>query len=114
MLLLLGLCSSASVSTVDGAKDVVTPCRISVPREVQEANFVVLYKFETKHGKPVNIRKVKNDFWGDDDFIACISRWTLPSLAGPGVAEFSYKHAEGWMEIAVFGQRIQKVIPLHE
>jgi hypothetical protein len=108
LLLLLLLCSGAFASSKKTTKDAVTPCEISVSREAQEANFVVVYKFETKSGKPVNIRKVKNDFLKDDDFTACISRWTLPSLTGEGLAEFSYKHAEGWTEITVSGKGFRK------
>lgn len=106
MLALLG--SGAFASSSKNAKDVVTPCEISMPPEAKEADFVVLYKFQTKDGKPVNITKVKNDFLKDDDFTACISRWTLPSLTGQGVAEFSYKHAEGWTEITVSGKGFRK------
>jgi hypothetical protein len=108
MLLLLVLCSVASASSKKTAKDVVTPCEISVPREAQEANFVVVYKFETRDGKPANIRRVKNDFLKDEDFTACISRWALPSLTGEGLAEFSYKHAEDWTEITVSGKGFRK------
>jgi hypothetical protein len=108
MLLLSVLCATALASSDKVAEDVVTPCEISMPREAREADFVVLYKFETKNGKPVNIRKVKNDFLKDADFVACVSRWTLPSLAGQGQAEFSYKHAEGWTEITVSGKGFKK------
>ncbi len=108
LLLLLVLSVRAFASSEKAAEDMVTPCEISMPREAREANFVVLYKFETKHGKPVNIKRVRNDFLKDADFVACISRWALPSLAGQGQAEFSYKHAEGWTEITVSGKGFKK------
>jgi hypothetical protein len=70
-------------------------CQVPVPHALQDASFTVVYKFETKDGKPVNIRKVKNDFLPDSKFVACISRWTIPGTS-QGVATFSRKPAEGW------------------
>jgi hypothetical protein len=112
-LLLVILSSRAFASSEKVTPDVVTPCEISMPREVREADFVVVYKFETKEGKPTNIKKVKNDFLKDDDFAACIAGWMLPSLTGHGLAEFSYKHAEGWTEITVSGKGFKKSLHLN-
>jgi hypothetical protein len=102
------LCSVTCVSSEKPLKEVIAPCRISVPREVREATFVAVYKFEVNAGKPVNIRKVKNDFLKDDDFTACISGWRLPSLSGKGVAQFFYKTGEGWTEMTVSGKGFDK------
>jgi hypothetical protein len=104
------LCAGAFAFSQKIVEDVVTPCEISVPHEAREADFVVIYKFETKGGKPMNIRKVRNDFLKDADFVACMSHWDLPSLAGQGQAEFSYRHSEGWTEITVSGKGFKKSI----
>jgi hypothetical protein len=75
--------------------DRVTDCQIRVPRELQDSTFIVVYKFETKDGKPVNIMRVKNDFLRDDEFTVCISRWTVPSMAR-AIAMFSWSASDGW------------------
>jgi hypothetical protein len=76
--------------------DRISSCRVRVPRNLQDATFAVVYKFETKDGKPVNITRVKNDFLRDDEFTACISRWKVPSMS-KGVATFAWNAADGWM-----------------
>jgi hypothetical protein len=75
--------------------DRINSCLVRVPRELQDAPFTVVYKFETKEGKPVNITRVKNDFLRDDEFTACISRWTVPSMS-KGVATFAWNATDGW------------------
>jgi hypothetical protein len=75
--------------------DRVTDCQIRVPRELQDAPFTVVYKFETKEGKPVNITRMKNDSLRDDEFTACISRWIVPSMP-KGVATFVWNATDGW------------------
>ncbi len=75
--------------------DRITRCQVRVPRQLQDAAFTVVYKFETKDGKPVNITRVKNDFLRDDEFTACISSWTVPSMP-KGVATFAWTATDGW------------------
>jgi hypothetical protein len=75
--------------------DRITSCQIRVPRELQDATFTIVYKFDTKDGRPVNITRVKNDFLQDDEFAACISRWKVPSMA-KGVATFAWNAVQGW------------------
>lgn len=75
--------------------DRITRCLVRVPLELQDAVFRVTYRFETKDGKPVNITKVQNDFLKDDEFIACISQWTVASMH-EALAVFTWKPTEGW------------------
>jgi hypothetical protein len=75
--------------------DRITRCLVRVPQELQDSAFTVIYKFETKDGKPVNIIRVKNDVLKDDEFAACISRWTVPSLK-VGYARFTWNPTDGW------------------
>lgn len=105
--------SLASVSQAEPSmKEAIPACRIDVPHEVREATFVVVYKFEMRDGKPVNIRKVKNDFLKNDEFTTCISKWTIPSLAEEGVAEFHYKMGDGWTDMIISGKGFKRSIPL--
>jgi hypothetical protein len=75
--------------------DSITHCLVRVPPRLQDATFTVIYKFDTKAGKPVNVTRVKNDFLKDDEFTACISHWTVTSMS-KGVATFSWNAIEGW------------------
>jgi len=112
LFLLVSLFGMATfVSAEKPPKEIITACHINVPHEAREATFVVVYKFETNAGKPVNIRKVKNDFLKDDRFTTCISGWRLPSLIGEGVAEFNYRTGEGWVETTVSGKGYRRSIP---
>ncbi|HEY6253678.1 MAG TPA: hypothetical protein VI685_27300 [Candidatus Angelobacter sp.] len=97
------VCAGAEKQT---RKDTVTLCEIPIPFDLKEAQFVVTYGFVTDtKGKPTNIKKIKNDFLGDEPFQACISGWSLPSISGQGVADFFAKPNEGgWTEITVSGK----------
>jgi hypothetical protein len=115
-LLLLLLCSLACTSAEKSStKDVVTLCPIPIPSDLRDAQFVVTYRFETtKTGKPINIRKLKNDFLSDEPFVACISEWSLPSVSGEGIAEFFRRPAEGgWTEINISAKGFNKSFPYH-
>ena len=96
-------------------KDVVTLCQIPIPVELQDAQFVVTYRFEiSKTGKPTNIRKVKNDLLKDEPFIVCIAGWSLPSVTGEGVADFFSGPAQGgWTEISVSAKGFNKSFSYH-
>jgi len=39
---------------------------------IRPARSPVVYRFETKGGKPADVRRVKNDFLKDGEFTACI------------------------------------------
>lgn len=75
--------------------DRITRCFVRVPPNLQDKVFTVVYKFETKDGKPMNVTKVRNDFLKDDEFTACISQWTIASMHEV-FAEFTWNAAEGW------------------
>jgi hypothetical protein len=112
MLLCSLACTSADRSST---KDVVILCPIPIPADLRDAQFVVTYRFETtKTGKPINIRKLKNEFLTDEPFVACISIWSLPSISGEGIAEFFSKPAEGgWTEINISAKGFNKSFPYH-
>lgn len=106
-------CTSANKSST---KDVVTLCPIPIPSPFREAQFVAAYQFETtRNGKPINIRKLKNDFLSDEPFVACISGWSLPSISGEAVAEFFSKPTEGgWIEINISAKGFNKSFPYRQ
>src|SRR5690242_1504044 len=105
-------CTSANKSS---RKDVVSLCLIPIPSDLRDAQLVVTYRFETtKTGKPINIRKVKNDLLTDEPFVSCISGWSLPSITGEGIAEFFSKPAEGgWTEINISAKGFNKSFSYH-
>lgn len=111
-------CGNLAVSerpenATNAAKTGNMSCQIPVPHALQDASFTVVYKFETKDGKPVNIRKVKNDFLPDSKFVACISRWTIPGTS-QGVATFSRKPTEGWTtSVSCEGTDVVDLRPSH-
>ena len=98
--------SVACVSQVKSSSgDVVKPCQIAVPHNLQDATFTLTYKFETtKHGKLINITRVRNDFLPDHPFSSCMAQWRLPSISGQGIAEFTRTRTEGWTVIHVSGR----------
>jgi hypothetical protein len=102
ILLLVSTCSREA----HRATDLVTPCDVPVSRDLQEASFVVTYRFDVNtDGKPINVNKVKNDYLPDQPFASCISTWDLPSLSGEGTATFFRKPAQGgWTEVVVAGK----------
>jgi hypothetical protein len=75
--------------------DRITRCFVRVPTNLQDEIFKITYKFETRDGKPINITRVRNDFLKDDEFTACISKWTVASMH-KAFAEFTWNPAEGW------------------
>lgn len=112
MILMASLACVPSVKT--GTGDVVTLCRITVPRNLQDATFTLTYKFETAaHGKLINVTRVKNDFLPDQPFSSCMAHWRLPSISGQGVAEFSRTPTEGWTEIHVSGKGFDQSFYYH-
>lgn len=112
----LVLCSTACISSEKPAKqDVVKLCQIPIPRDFQDAQFVVTYRLETDpSGVPKNIKKVKNTFLKDEPFISCISSWSLPSISGQAIADFFAKPTEGgWTEIHVSGKGFDQSFRYH-
>jgi len=75
--------------------DRINSCLVRVPPELQDKPFAAVYEFATKDRKPVNVRKLKNDFLPDKNFISCISQWTVASMS-KGVATFTWNPASGW------------------
>jgi hypothetical protein len=111
-LLIVMLLASMSAPAQDSTPERLAPCKFPVTRQSQESTFTVVFTFEVKHGRPVAIRRVLNDFLPDADFESCISAWKLPALPGKVTAAFSYKTAEGWTEMAVSGKDFVRQIPL--
>lgn len=74
----------------------ITRCDIRVPGELQDSTFSVIYTFDTEKGKPTHIERMKNDVLPDDGFVACISRWTVPSMH-KGSATFLWNPTDGWV-----------------
>lgn len=75
--------------------DRISSCLVRVPQDLQNKTFTTVYEFATKGGKPVNVRKRKNDSLPDKDFISCISQWTVASMSN-GIATFKWNPVTGW------------------
>lgn len=87
----------------------VDVCDFGVPKEIAQANasFLVVFTVQVgEHGRALKVEKVKNDFLADKPFVSCIRDWTLPASRQPLVVTFSWKHAEGWTEIAISGDDV--------
>jgi len=110
LVFLLACVSSEGSST----ENIVKPCQIEVPHNLQDASFTLAYRFETtKQGKLINITRVRNDFLPDAPFHACMVQWKLPSVSGHGVAEFTRTPTEGWKEIHISGKGFDQTFPYH-
>jgi len=110
ILVFLLACTSSEGST----GNIVKPCQIEVPHNLQDASFTLAYSFETtKQGKLIHIRKVRNDFLPDAPFHTCVAQWKLPSVSGHGLAEFTRTPTEGWKEIHISGKGFDHTFLYH-
>jgi hypothetical protein len=91
-------------------KEVIKVCNITLTPQAKEADFTVVYRFEMKNGRATKIQRMKDDFLSGRDVVACISEWRIPSLLGVGVAEFTYKHDQGWVVVAVTGRNFSREV----
>ncbi|MFL6389831.1 MAG: hypothetical protein ACJ71U_20320 [Terriglobales bacterium] len=92
-------------------------CDFRVPQEIARANasFTAIYTLKVgENGRPIKVEKEKNDFLADEPFAKCIKNWVLPSSNERLVATFTWKHAEGWTEIAVSGVGVNYRIKLDQ
>src|ERR1700682_591970 len=101
ILVSIGLVAAVDTRASPGMKDVTSSCTITMSQAAREASFVVVYSFETAHGKPAQVRKLRNEFLDDFAFTSCISSWELPSFPRGGMVEFVYKATGGWMSITI-------------
>jgi HEAT repeat protein len=96
------------------SRNLLKPCQIEVPHNLQDASFTLAYSFETtRQGKLIHIRKVRNDFLPDEPFHTCMAQWKLPSVSGHGVAEFTRTPTEGWKEIHISGKGFDHTFLYH-
>lgn len=109
LLLLLSVFPHLLQAQTKGRELEIEICDFGVPKEIARANasFTAIYTLEVGgNGRPVKVEKEKNDFLADEPFAACIKNWILPNTNERLVATFTWKHAEGWTEIAIAGDEV--------
>jgi hypothetical protein len=97
----------ARPATTAGQRLEIDVCEIKVPKELAQANatFTITYAVQVgEDGHPMKVEKVKNDFLPDEPFAVCLKSWTLPTANRRLAVSFTWKHAQGWAEIAITGE----------
>jgi len=90
-------------------------CNFELPDEIKRANasFNVSYSFEiNEKGEPVKIVKLHDDYVGEDKVASCLSNWRFHGFRKGGqiLANFYWKHGEGWAYVSVSGPEfVQKI-----
>ncbi len=85
----------------------INVCEFKVPSELAQANatFVVTYIVQVgEDGRPLKVDKERNDFLTDDPFVHCIKSWTLPFGSQKLAVSFTWKHGQGWTQLAITGE----------
>jgi hypothetical protein len=88
-------------------------CEFKVPPELAQANasFIVTYIVQVEEdGHPLKVDKVRNDFLTDGPFVHCIKSWILPPGSRQLAVSFTWKHGQGWTELAITGQDFNYLI----
>jgi len=81
-------------------------CDFKVPPDIAQANASFPAAFLVQvgdDGRPVKVDKITNDFLSDEPFISCIKNWRLPRGTQRVAVTFTWKHADGWTEVAISG-----------
>ena len=82
----------------------INVCEFKVPAELAMANatFTVAYVVQVgEDGRPIKVDKEKNDFLTDEPFVQCIKSWILPTGNRQLAVLFTWKHGQGWSELAI-------------
>jgi hypothetical protein len=91
-----------------GISSEITFCHFDLPDAIKRANagFNVSYDFEIgEDGKPIRISKLINKYVSEAQIISCLQNWSFQGVPKGThlVANFYWKHADGWIEVAVSG-----------
>jgi hypothetical protein len=77
--------------------------------------FNSLYSFDIdEKGKPINLRKIRDDFVGIKAVQACMSNWRITGVSRtkPFAVYFNWKHGEGWIEQRISGDGFTHVMKI--
>jgi hypothetical protein len=86
----------------------VTYCNLRLAEVWKLGNltFNSVYTFRVNaHGKPVELKKLRDDFIGIDVVSSCISKWEIKGVSTSttfGVS-FTWKHGKGWVDQSFSG-----------
>ena len=79
-------------------------CGGAVPTVVAEANatFRVVYELETgSSGAVVNVTRLRNALFPDNQLMACLGDWVLPAPNTKSNVLLEWTHAAGWTRMVV-------------
>jgi hypothetical protein len=97
----------------------ITFCQFEIPKEIKNSNtnFYLTYTFElTNDRKPINIKKLKDDYVGKETVANCFSGWEFTGFPKktPIIVSFRWEHGYGWKTLSISGNNITQTINLPE
>lgn len=95
----------------------ITYCNLELPKRTKLANlsFNVLYRFEVnENGETINIRKLRDDFVGEDVVTSCVSDWKIIGMPKNTwfFAYFFWSHTHGWFRQTVSNTKFSQVMEI--
>ena len=94
-------------------------CDLELPNKWKLANltFSSAYSFKiSENGEPINIKKIRDDYVGEDKVKSCISSWKIKGFpeGSDFIVYFYWKHGKGWIEQKVTGNGFLQNIKITE
>jgi hypothetical protein len=95
----------------------ITYCNLELSEGWKLGNltFNSLYSFSVNEkGEVVDIKKIRDDFIGEEAVKSCISKWKITGVPNksPFVVYFNWKHGKGWVEQRISGNGFTQVMSM--
>ena len=93
----------------------ITYCNLELSNSWKLGNlsFNSLYSFNVNEkGEVVNIKKIRDNFIGEEEVESCISKWRIIGVPtkSPFTVYFNWKHGKGWVEQRISGNGFTNVM----
>jgi len=107
-----------SDSTIKEEKKVqttITYCNLELSEgwKLANLNFTSLYSFSVnERGEVVDIKKIRDDFIGEEAVKACVSAWKISGFPDKSLfaVYFIWKHGQGWVRQEISGKGFKQVM----
>lgn len=124
-ILLLATVGFSQTKTPDGSNKqvelttVISYCNLEISRAKKLANlsFNVLYRFEVaENGESVKIRKLRDDYVGEETVKRCVSTWKIEGVPPKTLffVYFYWSHKKGWFRQTINSTRFSQVMEMED